>query len=161
MLLLFYTLLLFFLVLHIPLYYFFVDSNRTDKIASSPETIPPVRFWLQLRIALEQLYDQLAFQYPHQFRNRYLRLNRQNKMNVITLYAHFMNLTSLPFAQHLYIFFDQFLDFPGQDPKSVFRNPNKMVFTLIDNMRQFLVLSHVTNIGIAQRTLPPPREVGF
>jgi len=36
-----------------------------------------------------------------------------------------------------------------------------MVVTLVNNMRQFLVLTHVTNIGIADRTLPPPKEVGF
>ena len=130
MLLLRCTLFLFFLVLHVPLYYFFVDSNRADKIATGPEVISPIWFLLHLGVAFEQLYSQLAFQKTHHLRNRQLRWNRQDKMNVITLYAHFLNLTFFPFAQHLYIYF-----------------------------HQFLIFTHVTNIGIAKRTLPPPMEV--
>ena len=86
MLLLLCTLFLFFLVLHVPLYYFFVDSNRADKIATGPEVISPIWFLLHLGVAFEQLY--------------------------------------------------------------IFFHP-------------FLVFTHVTNIGIAKRTLPPPKEVGF
>ena len=161
MLLLFCTLLLFFLVLHVSLYYFFVDSNRADKISTGPEVISPVRFLLHLWVAFEKLYGQLAFQYPHHIRNRHLGRNRQNKMNVVTLYAHFLNLTFFPFAQHLYILFYQLLDFSSQDPKTIFWYPNNVVLALVNNMREFLVLTHVTNIGIAYRTLPPQKEVGF
>ncbi len=161
MLLFFYTLLFFFLVLHVSLYYVFVDSNRADKIASRPEMIAPIRLLFHLRVALEKLYRQLTFQYPHQLRNRHLWRNRHDKMNVVILDAHFLNLTFFPFTQHLYIFLYQLLDFSSQDPKPIFWYPNNMVVTLVNNMRQFLVLTHVTNIGIADRTLPPPKEVGF
>ena len=161
MLLIFYTLFLLFLVLHVSLYYVFVDSNRTDKVSTSPEMISPVRLLFHLWVALEKLYRQLALQYPHQLRNRNLRWNRQDKMNVVLLYAHFFNLTFLPFTQQLYIFFQKSLDFSLKDPKSIFWHPYNMVLTLVNNMRQFFILSHVTNIGIANRTLPPPKEVGF
>ena len=161
MLLFFYTFLFFFLVLHVSLYYVFVDSNSADKIASRPEMIAPVWLLFHLRVALEQLYRQLTFQYPHHLRNRHLWRNRHNKMNVVMLDTHFLNLTFFPFTQHLYIFLNKLLDFSSQDPKSIFWYPNNVVLTLVNNMRQFLVLTHVTNIGIANRTLPPPKEVGF
>jgi hypothetical protein len=77
------------------------------------------------------------------------------------LYTHFLNLTFFPFTQQLYILFYQLLDFSCQDSKPVFGYPNNMILTLVDNMRQFFVLTHVTTIGIADRTLPPPKEVGF
>ena len=139
----------------------FVDSNSADKITSRPKMIAPVRFLFHLRVALEQLYRQLTFQYPHHLRNRYLWRNRYDKMNVVILDTHFLNFTFLPFTKHPYIFLYKLLDFSIQDPKSVFGYPNNMVVTLVNNMRQFLVLTHVTNIGIADRTLPPPKEVGF
>jgi hypothetical protein len=161
MLLLFCTLFLFFLVLHVPFYYVFVDSNRADKIASGPKMIPQVRFLLHLWVALKQFYSQLTFQNTHHLGNRYLRWNRQDKMNVVLLNAHFLNLTFFPFTQRLYIFFQKSFDFSFQDSKPVFWHPNNMVLTLVNDMRQFLVLTHVTNIGIADRTLPPPKEVDF
>ena len=161
MLLFFYTFFFFLLVLHVPLYYIFVDANRADKIASSPEMISPVWLFFHLWVAFEQLYRQLAFQYPHHLRNRHLRWNRHNKMNVVILDTHFLNLTFFPFTQHPNIFFYLLLDFSCQDSKPIFGNPNNMILTLVDNMREFLVLTHVTNIGIADRTLPPPKEVGF
>ena len=161
MLLLFYTLFLFFLVLHVPFYYIFVDSNGADKIASRPEMISPVWFLLHLRVALEQFYRKFAFQYSHHLRDRNLWWNRHNKVNVVILYTHLLNLAPFPLTQHLYIFFYQLLDFASQDSKPVFWYPNNMVLTLVNNMREFLVLTHVTNIGIADRTLPPPKEVGF
>ena len=161
MLLLFYSLFLFFLVLHVPLYYFFVDSNGADKIASRPKMISPVRFLLHLWLAFEQFYRKFTFHYPHHIRNRNLRWNRYNKMNVVILYTHFLNFTFFPFTQHLYIFFYQLFDFSFQDSKPVFRHPYNVILALVNDMRQFLVLTHVTNIGIADRTLPPPKEVGF
>ena len=161
MLLFFYTFLLFLLMLYVSLYYLFIYSNCADKIATRPEMIAPVRLLLHLGVAFEQLYCQLAFQYPHHLRNRHLRWNRYDNMNVVTLDTHFLNLTFFPFAQHPDILFYQLLDFSRQDPKPIFGNPNNVIFTLIDNMRQFLVLTHVTNIGIAEITLPPPKEVGF
>ena len=161
MLLLFYTLFLFFLVLHVPFYYFFVDSNGTDKIASSPEMISPVWLLLHFPVALEQFYRKFTFQCPHQLRDRNPRWNRHNKVNVVILYTHFLNLAPFPLTQHLYIFFQKPLYFSFQDAKSIFWHPYNMVLTLVNNMRQFFVLTHVTNIGIAGRTLPPPKEVGF
>ena len=149
--------LLFLLMLYVSLYYFFIYSNCADKITTRPEMIAPVRFLLHLGVALKQLYGQLTFQYPHQLRNRYLRWNRHDNMNVVDLYTHFLNLTFFPFAQHPDILFYQLLDFSCQDPKPIFRNPNNVIFTLINNMRQFFVLPHVTNIGIAEITLPPPK----
>ena len=101
MLLLFYTLFLFFLVLHVPFYYIFVDSNGADKIASRPEMISPVWFLLYLRVALEQFYRKFAFQYPHHLRDRNLRRNRHDKVNVVILYTHFLNLAPFPLTQHL------------------------------------------------------------
>jgi len=161
MLLLLYTLFLFFLVLHVPFNYIFVDANGGDKIASRPEMIAPVRLLFHLRVALEQLYRQLTFQYPHHLRNRYLWRNRHDKMNMVILDTHFLNFTFFPFTQRPYIFFYQLLDFSSQDSKPIFWYPNNMVITLVNDMRQFLVLTHITNIGIANRTLPPPKEVGF
>jgi len=161
MLLFFHTFLLFFLVLHVSLYYVFVDTNRTYKISTCPEMIPPVWFFLHLGVAFKKLDRQLAFQYAHHLRNRNLRWNRQDKMNVVILYAHLLNLTFFPFAKHLYIFFYQLFDFSRQYPKPVLRHPNNVIVTLVNNMRQFLVLTHATNIGIAVKTLPPPKEVGF
>ena len=34
-------------------------------------------------------------------------------------------------------------------------------FTLIEYMRQFLVPTHDTNIGIAEKAIPPSKMVGF
>jgi hypothetical protein len=161
MLLLLYAFFLFFLVLHIPLYHVFVDSNRADKIPSSPEMIPPVWFLFHFWVALKQFYSQLSFQNTHHLRNRNLRWNRQDKMNMVFLNAHLLNFTFLPFTQQLYIFFYKLFDFSFKDTKPVFWYPYNMVLTLVNNMRQFLILTHVTNIGIAVRTLPPPKEVGF
>ena len=161
MLLFFCTFLFFLLILYVSLYHLFVNSNGVDKIASRPEMIAPVWLLLQLWVALEQLYGQLAFQYPHHLRNRHLRWNRQYKMNVVTLNTHFLKLTFFPFTQHPDIFFYQLLDLSCQDSEPIFWNPNNVIFTLINNMRQFLVLTHATNIGIADRTLPRPKDVGF
>jgi hypothetical protein len=161
MLLFIYTFFFFLLVLHVPLYYIFVDANRADKIASSPEMISPVWLFFHLWVAFEQLYGQFTFQYPHHLRNRHLRRNRHDNMNVINLDTHFLNLTFFPFTQQPYILFYQLLDFSCQDSKPVFGYPNNMILTLVNNMRQFFVLTHAANIGIADRTLPPPKEVGF
>ena len=161
MLLLLYLFLFLLLMLDISFNYVFIYSCRANKIASRPEMIAPVRLLFHLRVAIEQLYRKLTFQYTHHLRNRYFWRNRHNKMNVVILDTHLLNLTFLPFTQHLYIFLYQLLDFSIQDPKSVFWYPNNMVVTLVNYMRQFLVLTHVTNIGIADRTLPPPKEVGF
>ena len=157
MLLFFCTFLLFLLMLYVSLYYLFIYSNCADKIATRPEMIAPVRFLLHLWVAFEQLYCQLTFQCPHHLRNRHLRRNRHNNMNVVTLDTHFLNLTFFPFAQHPDILFYQLLNFSRQDPKPIFGHPNNMIITLIYNMRQFLILAHATNIGIANRTLPPPK----
>jgi hypothetical protein len=77
------------------------------------------------------------------------------------LYTHFLNLALFPFTQHSNIRFQKQLDLSRHFPKSIFWNPNNVVITFIDNMRQFLVLTHVTNIGIANRTLPPSKTLGF
>jgi hypothetical protein len=119
MLLLFYTFLLFFLVLHVPHYYFFIDSNRAGKIAMGPEVISQVGFLLHLWVAFKQLYSQLSFQYPHQLRNRYLRWNRQYNMDMVTLDAHLLKLTFFPFTQQLYIIFYELLNLSSQDLKSI------------------------------------------
>ena len=161
MLLFFYSFLFFLLMLHVSFYYLFIYSNGADKIATRPEMIAPVWLFFHLGVALEQLYRQFAFQDSHHLRNRHLGRNRQYKMNVVNLNTHFLNLTFFPFTQQSYILFDQLLDFSCQDPKPIFRNPYNVIFTLIDNMRQFFVLTHATNIGIAEITLPPPKEVGF
>jgi hypothetical protein len=161
MLLCLYLFLFLLLMLNVSFDYVFIYSYCANKIASSPEIIAPIRLLFHLRVALEQFYRQLTFQYPHHLRNRYLWRNRYDKMNVIILDTHFLNFTSFPFTQQLYIFLYKFLDFSIQDPKPIFWNPNNMVVTLVNNMRQFLVLTHVSNIGIADRTLPPPKEVGF
>ncbi len=137
------------------------SANSANKISSRPEMIAPVRLLFHLRVALEQLYCQLTFQYSHHLRNRYLWRNRYDKMNVVILDTHFLNFTFFPFTQHPYIFLYQLLDFPIQNSKPIFWHPNNMVVTLVNNMRQFLVLTHATIIGIADRTLPPPKEVGF
>jgi len=161
MLLFFYLSLFLLLMLDISFDNVFVDSNSADKITSRPEMIAPVWLFFHLWVALEQLYRQLTFQYPHHLRDRHLWRNRHDKMNMVILDTHFLNFTFFPFTKHPYIFLYQLLDFSMQDPKSVFWHPNNMVVTLVNYMRQFLVLTHVTNIGIANRTLPPPKEVGF
>jgi len=161
MLLFFCTFLFFLLILYVSLYRLFVNSDGADKITTRPEMISPIWFFLHLGVAFEQLYGQLTFQYSHHLRNRYLWRNRQYNMNVVCLDTHLLNLTFFPFAQHPNIFFYELLDFPSQDPKPIFGNPNNMILTFVDNMREFLVLTHVTNIGTADRTLPPPKEVGF
>ena len=143
------------------LFFYFVDANRADKIASNPEMISPVWLFFHLWAAFEEPYGQFTFQYPNHLRNRHLRRNRHDNMNVINLNTHFLNLTFFPFTQHLYILFYQLFDFLCQDPKPVFGYPNKMILILLNNMRQLLVLTHATNIGMADRTLPPPKEVGF
>jgi hypothetical protein len=109
MLLLLYALFLFLLVLHLALYYIFVDYNGADKKATRPELIAPVRLLFQLRVALEQLYCQLSF----------------------------------------------------QDSKPVFGYPNNMILTLVNFMREFLVPTRFTIIGITDRILPPPKKVDF
>jgi len=161
MLFIFYTLLLFFLVLSVALYHVLVYSNRADKIATGPKVIPPVQFLLHLWVAFKQFYGQFAFQNSHHLRYRQLWWNRQDKMNVVNLYTHFLNFTFLPFKKQLYIFFYQLFDFPSQDSKTLFWNLDNLIFRLIGNIREFYVLAHSTNIGIADRTLPPPKEVGF
>jgi hypothetical protein len=82
-------------------------------------------------------------------------------MNMINLNTHLLYLTSLPFTKHPDIFLNQLFDLSIQNPKPIFRNPYNMIITLIYNMRQSLVLTHVTNIGIAFKTLPPSKTVGF
>jgi hypothetical protein len=161
MLLLFYTPLLFFLALHVPFYHFFINSNCADKISRSREVISPLGFLLYLRVALEQFYSKFAFQYPHHLRDRNLRRNRHDKVNVVILYTYFLNLAPFPLTQYFYIFFYQLLDFSSQDPKRIFRYPDNVVLTFINNMREFFVITHVINIVMAYRTLPPPKEVGF
>jgi hypothetical protein len=36
-----------------------------------------------------------------------------------------------------------------------------VIITLIYNMRKLFILTHITNIGKAERTLPPSKTVGF
>ena len=161
MVLFFYLSFFFLLMLYISLYDIFIYSHRANKISTRPEMITPVRLLFHLRVTFKQLDCQFAFQYSHHLRNRYLGWNRQHKMNVVILNTHFENLTFLPFTQLSYILFYQHLDLSSQYPKPIFGHPNNMIITLIYNMRQFLVLTHVTNIGIATRTLPPSKTVGF
>jgi hypothetical protein len=161
MLLTFYSFFFFLLILHVSLYLIFIYSYCAHKISSRPEMIPPIWLLLHLWIALEQLYRQLSLQYPHHFRYRYPWWNRQNKMNVVSLNTHFLNLTFFPFTQHLYILFNQLFDFTRNDSKPIFRYPYNVIIALIFNMRQFLILTHVKNIGKAVRSLPPSKTVGF
>ena len=160
MLLFFCQLLFFLLMLDVSLYYVFIYSNRADEITTSPK-IAPIRLLLHLGITLEQLDRQLTFQYPHQFGYGYPRWNRQYKVNVINLNTHFMNLTFLPRAQKPYIFFNHGFHLASQYLKSVFRHPYNVIITLIYNMRKLFILTHITNIGKAERTLPPSKTVGF
>lgn len=120
MLLLLYLFLFLLLMLEISFNNVFIYSYRANKIASSPEMIALVGLLFNLRVALEQLYHKLTFQYTHYLRNRYFCKNRHNKMNVVILDLHLLILTFLPFTQHLYIFLYQLLDFSIQDPKPAF-----------------------------------------
>jgi hypothetical protein len=161
MLLCFYLFLFLFLMLYVSFYDLFVDSNRADKIATSPKMITPVWLLLHFRVALEQLYCKLALQDTHHLRNRNLGRYRQYKMDVVILNTHLFKLTMFPVTQHPDVRFYQLLDLPSQNPKSIFGNPYNVIITLINNMRQLLVLAHVTKIGIAVKTLPPSKTVGF
>ena len=149
------------LILYISLDQFLINANRTYKIASSPKMIPPIWFLLHIRITPEQFYGQLPFQCPHQFRNGYPWRNRHNEMDMITLYTHLLYLTFLPLTKQSYILLNQLLNLSFQNAKTIFGYPYNMIITFIYNMRQFLVLTHVTNIGKALRTLPPSKTVGF
>jgi len=161
MLLFLYLFLLLLLISYISLYRCFIYAYRTNKITTRPEMIPPVRLLFQLRITPKQLDSQLALQNTHQSRNRYLRGYRQNNMYMIKLYAQLLNIAPFPLAQHTNIFLNKFLDLTSQYSESILRNPDNVIITLIYNMRQFPVFAHVTNIGIADRTLPPSKTVDF
>ena len=147
MLLFFYSFLFFLLMLYVSLYYLFIYSNCADKIASRPEIIAPVRLFFHLWVAFEQLYCQLTFQGPHHLINRHLRRNRHDNMNVVCLDTHLLNLTFFPFTQHPDIFFYQLLDFSSQDPKPIFRNPNNMIFTFIDNIVSLCIVNKQNSIA--------------
>ena len=161
MLLFLYLFLLFFLIFHISLYRFFIYANCANKITSDPKMIAPIWLLFHLRIAPKQLDGQLPLQYPHQFRYRYFWGYRNHHMYMVMLNAQLLNITPLPFAKHANIFLNKILDLTSQYPESILRYPDNVIITLIDNMRQFPVFAHVTNIGIAERTLPPSKTVGF
>jgi len=161
MLLFLYLFLFLLLMLDISFDYVFIYSYGANKISSRPKMIAPVWLLFQLGICFKQLYGQFAFQYSHHLRNRYFRWNRHHKMDVVDLHTHFLNLTLFPFTQHSKIRLQKQLDLSRQYPKSIFGDPYNVVITFIDNMRQLLVLTHVTNIGIASRTLPPSRRWVF
>lgn len=161
MLLLFYKFFFFLLMLDVSLYYFFIYSYCTYKVSPSPEMITPIRLLLHLGIGLEQLYSKLSFQYPHQFRYGYPGWYRHQKVNVVNLNTQLLNLTFLPFTQHLYVFLHKRFNLSCQYPKSILGKPNNVVITFIYNMRELLILTHITNIGKPKRTLPPSKRVGF
>lgn len=152
MLLFLYVLLLFFLVFHIPLYRFFIYANCANKITPGPKMIAPIWPLFHLRITPEQLDSQLPLQYTHQFRYRYFWGNRQHHMYMVKLNAQLLNITPFPFAKHANIFLNKFLNLTSQHPESILGNPDNVIITLINNMRQLPVFAHVTNIGIAERT---------
>ena len=149
------------LILHISLYHFFVYNNCAYIIPLCPEMISPIRLLFHFRVAFEHLDSKLPFQYAHQIRNRYLRRNGYNNMDVVYLYAHLLYLTVLPFTQHFNIFLNQYFYLSSQYTKSIFRNPYNVIITFIDNMRKLSIFAHSTNIGKAIRTLPPSKTVGF
>ena len=66
LLLIFYLSFFFLLILHIPLDHFFIKANRIDKVPSGPKVISPIWLLFQLRVALEKLDGNLAFQRAHQ-----------------------------------------------------------------------------------------------
>lgn len=145
MIILFVFLFFLFLILHVPLYHFLIDSNRVYKITSRPEMIAPIWFFLQCGIALEQFYRQLSFQNPHILRNRNFGWNRNYQMNMIDLHIHFFHNYILPFTQHLYVMLQQSFYHSSQNAKSILRNKDYMIITFINYMRQFSVF-HVTNL---------------
>ena len=161
MLLLFKSFFLILLILHVSLDYLFVNSNRGDLVASCPKVIAPIGLMLHLRVTLEQFDRKLTFQCAHQFRDTYFRGNRNHKMNMILFNAHLLNIASLPFTQHAYIFFQQGIDLAFQDPKPILGYPDNVIITFIYDMRQLPVFNHSTNIGIAVRKLPPSKTVVF
>lgn len=161
MLLIFCKFFFFLLILDVSLYYVFINSNCADKVSARPEMITPIRLLFHLGVTLEQLYCKFPFQYPHQFRYGYPWRNRNYQMNVINLNAQLLNLTFLPFTQHLYVFLHKRFNLSCQYPKSILGNPNNVVITFIYNMRKLLILTHITNIGKPMRTLPPSKTVGF
>ena len=149
------------LILNIPFYHVLIYSNCTNKISSCSKVIPPIRFLPHFWITFEQLNCQLTFQGTHHFRHRHFRWYRYNKMNMINLNIHLVYLTSFPFTQLPYIIFYKGFDFTYQYTKTILWNPNNMIITFIDYMRKFFIFTHATNIGIANRTLPPSKTVDF
>jgi len=161
MLLFFCQFLFLLLMLDVSLYYILIYAHSADKITTRPKMITPIRLLLHLGIGFEQLDRKFTFQYSHQFGYGYPRWNRQYNVNMINLYAHFMNIAFFPLAQKPYIVFNQGFHLTSQYPKSVFGHPYYVVITFINNMRKLFILTHITNIGKPVRTLPPSKTVGF
>lgn len=152
MLLLFKSIFLFFLILHVSLDYLFVNSNRGNKVATCPKVIAPIRLLLHLWVTFEQFDRKLSFQGSHQLRDAYFRGHRNQNMDMILLNTYLLNIAMLPFTKHAYIFFKRGFDLSFQKSKPILGYPNNLIITFIDNMRQLPVFTHSTNIGVANRT---------
>ena len=122
------------LVLDVLFYHLLIKTDRANKITARPKVVAPIRFLLELRIALEKFYRQLSFQSSHQLRYRNFGRYRNQKMYMVFLNVQLLHKAPFPFAQHTQVMLHQFFYRALEYAKTIFRNPNYMIVTFIDNM---------------------------
>lgn len=134
LLLSFFLALLILLVLHISLYFLFIQPECAYTIPSRPKMVTPIWLLLHIRIPLKHLDRRFPLQHPHHFRYRILRRDHHDYMHVILLNIQRLQLQIFPLAQHPYACLYKLHFLLQHHSIPILRTPYNVIFATVDSM---------------------------
>jgi hypothetical protein len=115
-----------------------VNAHGADAVPPRPEVAPPV-LAPELRVLLEELLRQLPFEEAHQRTDRVLGRDLHHQVDVIRLDVEFEHFDKFFLPEQLPDLLPGVLpEFSAEDSVAILWTKHRMIFTLVDRVREFL-----------------------